>query len=74
MGLGLGLGLGWRAAEAGVAGAVEKVDDLFEVGDGEVGDLGAVEVVGIGIEKRRRRRIGIRRGWRKESNEMLHAL
>ena len=70
LGLGLGLGLGWRAAEAGVAGAVEKVDDLFELGDSEAGDFGAVEVVEIEIinvvVKRRRRR--------KETNEMLHAL
>jgi len=28
-----------------VAGAVEKVNDLFEFGDSEVGDFGAVEVV-----------------------------
>ena len=53
-----------------MAGAVEKVDDLFELGDSEAGDFGAVEVVEIEIIKvvvKRRRR-------RKETNEMLHAL
>ena len=65
------------AAKASVTGAIQQVDDLFELGDSEVGDFGAVKVVEIKTvvvcERRgggRRRRRDLRR---KKTNEMLHA-
>jgi len=36
-----------RAAKASVTSAIQQVDDLFELGDGEVGDFRAVKVVEI---------------------------
>nr|CAD1827495.1 unnamed protein product [Ananas comosus var. bracteatus] len=76
---GSGLGLGFAAAapprpppprgrraaaEAGVAGAVEDGDELPELGDGEVGDLAAVD------RRRRRRRLLLPRDLR---DQPLHA-
>lgn len=60
-----------------MTGAVEKVNDLFELRDGEVGDFGAVKVVKanvvVAVVRRRRKRRRVAGRGRKESNEMLHA-
>lgn len=72
-----GRGMGRCATKASVTGAIQQVDDLFELGDSEVGDFRAVKVVEIktavvcgrrGGGGRRRRDL---RG--KDTNEMLHA-
>lgn len=69
--------MGRCATKASVTGAIQQVDDLFELGDSEVGDFRAVKVVEIktavvcgrrGGGGRRRRDL---RG--KDTNEMLHA-
>ena len=75
-------GRNWRrrmrrcATKASVAGAIQQVDDLFELGDSEVGDFRAVKVVEIKtvvvcVRRRRRSRRDLRR---KDANQMLHTL